>query len=73
MNIFHIAPKKEEASNNAASSTETTPVQTVQKPVSNTQQQVAIPKRKRRDRIPERPNYRSLFYHPLFLIKINLF
>ena len=67
MNIFHIAPKKEEASDNAASSTETTPVQAIQKPVSNTQQQqVAIPKRKRRDRIPERPNYRSSFYHPLF-------
>jgi hypothetical protein len=53
------ASKKEETTNNATPTTETTAIQTAPKPVNNTQQQqqVAIPKRKRRDRIPERPNY----------------
>ncbi|UJR30663.1 hypothetical protein I4U23_018187 [Adineta vaga] len=51
------ATKKEEATNNAALTAETTATSTAQKAASNSQQQVAIPKRKRRDRIPERPNY----------------
>jgi hypothetical protein len=56
---FHLAPKKEEAANNAALVTDNTPPPSAQKPAANTQQQqVAIPRRKRRDRIPERPNYR---------------
>ncbi|CAF1157947.1 unnamed protein product [Adineta steineri] len=50
------ASKKEEVSNNAAITTDTSSLQSLQKPVNNNQQ-VAIPKRKRRDRIPERPNY----------------
>jgi hypothetical protein len=62
--FLYLAPKKEEAINNATPITETAAIQSVQKAVNNTQQQqqqVAIPKRKRRDRIPERPNYRFFF------------
>ncbi|CAF4429055.1 unnamed protein product [Rotaria sp. Silwood2] len=52
------APKTEETTNNTATTTDTNANQSVQKSVNNNQQQqVAIPKRKRRDRIPERPNY----------------
>ncbi len=63
MKLFRLASKKEDATNNVASTTETNTVQSVQKTVNNSQQQqVAIPKRKRRDRIPERPNYRFFFF-----------
>ena len=57
---FDIASNKEETTNNAAPETDANTVQAAQKPAINTQQQqqVAIPKRKRRDRIPDRPNYR---------------
>ncbi|CAF4690525.1 unnamed protein product [Rotaria sp. Silwood1] len=53
------APKTEETTNNAVTIAETNANQTAQKQLNNgqQQQQVAIPKRKRRDRIPERPNY----------------
>ncbi|CAF4673432.1 unnamed protein product, partial [Rotaria sp. Silwood2] len=52
------APKTEETTNNTATTTDTNANQSVQKSVNNNQQQqVAIPKRKRRDRVPERPNY----------------
>jgi hypothetical protein len=63
MKRFRLASKKEDATNNVASTAETNTVQSVQKTVNNSQQQqVAIPKRKRRDRIPERPNYRYLYF-----------
>ncbi|CAF0929436.1 unnamed protein product [Rotaria sordida] len=42
---------------NTVATTENNANQSVQKLVNNNQQQVAISKRKRRDRIPERPNY----------------
>lgn len=49
----------EETKNETAPAIETSTAQTPPKPTANpAQQQVAVPKRKRRDRIPERPNYR---------------
>ncbi|CAF1226104.1 unnamed protein product [Adineta ricciae] len=51
------AAKKDEANTNAALPAQTTTEETVSKPVVSTQQHTAVAKRKRRDRIPERPNY----------------
>lgn len=49
----------EESANTAAPPAEASIAEPPAKPATNVaQQQVAIPKRKRRDRIPERPNYR---------------
>lgn len=56
--LFSVAPKTEEKSNEPATTTEANTTQAVQKPAN---QQVAIPKRKRRERIPERPNYRLIY------------
>ena len=78
INRLDVAPKKEETANNAGPPTDTSAVQPAAKPAANTQQQqVAIPKRKRRDRIPERPNYRFVSKHvnypliyPKYLVSI---
>ena len=56
-----LAPKVAQTTSETVPSTEPTTAQTPPKPATSTpplQQQVAVPKRKRRDRIPERPNYR---------------
>ncbi|CAF2975068.1 unnamed protein product [Rotaria socialis] len=51
------APKTGEITNEAAVTTESTSSVAVQKSGNNSNQQVAVSKRKRRDGIPERPNY----------------
>ena len=49
----------EESKNTAAPPAEPSTVEVPAKPATNVaQQQVALSKRKRRDRIPDRPNYR---------------
>lgn len=53
----------EESTPTAVPPAETSTVETPAKPATNVaQQQVAVPKRKRRDRIPDRPNYRFVRY-----------